>query len=503
MKKIISKTTILGVIVLLLISFSCNEDFLERHPLDQISSEAFWSNENDVRMAVAGCYARIKGTFFDYQRGYLEGLTDNAFVNWGLYGIDNMAMGNINASSGGVKDHIYNSIYSGISMCNFVMDNIDNTTGVDVNIINNAKGEASFLRALFYFDLANCFGDIPLYNETPEGAEEAKVEKSPKSEVLEFIHQDLDFAISNLPEKLYSDGHAVKGSAMALKTRVLLTEEKWTEAASLAQQIINSGVFSLYEDYASMFLNEGQSNNPEIMFACEYLSPDSYHSVYGMNIEYAKHIFLRKDFVEAFECIDGLPITESPLFDPDDPFTNRDPRHTFIVRNPIGTDWEGHYAYSNMNPTGHQNRKYINPEIPGDYTNAYLQDWNFILLRYADVLLMYAEAKNEAEGPDQTVYDAINEVRARPSVNMPPVDQGKYNTKELVREFIRKERRIEFAMEGIRYFDLKRWHTAHVVMPAIKNLVGDPYIFEEKHYYWPFSQTELDRNPNLRQTAGY
>jgi starch-binding outer membrane protein, SusD/RagB family len=86
---------------------------------------------------------------------------------------------------------------------------------------------------------------------------------------------------------------------------------------------------------------------------------------------------------------------------------------------------------------------------------------------------------------------------------MPPIDQGKFNTKELVREFIRKERRIEFAMEGIRYFDLKRWHIAHVVMPTIKNLVGDPYVFEEKHYYWPFSQTELDRNPNLQQTTGY
>lgn len=503
MKKLINKITILGTVIFVLISSSCNEDFLNKNPLDQISSQTFWTSENDMRMAVTGCYSRLKGSFLDYQRGYLEGLSDNAFVYWGLYGIDNMAMGIISASSGGAKNDIYNTCYRGISQCNFVIGNIDNTLGIAENVKNTAKGEVQFLRALFYFELVNCFGDVIMYKESPESVDASKIVKSPKEDVLEFIHQDLDFAISNLPDENYSEGHAVKGSAMALKTRVLLTEEKWSEAATLAQQIMSSGKFSIYPDYASMFLNEGQVNNPEIMFACEYLSPDSYHSVYGANIEYAKHIFLRQDLADAFECIDGLSISESPLYDPEDPFANRDPRHAYIVRNPVGTDWDGHYPYSFFDPTGVQNRKYIDPTIPGDYANAYLNDWNFILLRYADVLLMYAEAKNEASGPDQSVYDAINEVRARPSVDMPPVDQSKYNTKELVREFIRHERRIEFAMEGIRYFDLKRWHVAHIIMPEIKNLVGDPYTFEEKHYYWPFDQNELDNNPNLVQTNGY
>lgn len=501
--KIKNKIAFIGAFILMLISFSCNEDFLDKNPLDQISSETFWKNKTDVDMAVTGCYAHLKGSFFDYRRGYLDALSENAMAYWSYFGLEDMALGIISPSSGGAKDDIYSSCYASIAQFNFFMDNIDKATTVDESTLNIAKGEVRFLRALFYFDLVNCFGDIPLYKTLPKNAEASKVAKSPKQDVLNFIHEDLDFAISNLPDELYTSGHAVKGSAMALKTRVLLTEEKWSEAAALSKQIISSGKFSLYPDYESMFIKKGQKNNPEIMFACEYQSPDSYQSFYGMNIEYTKHLFLTPDLENAFECTDGLSISESPLYNPNDHFANRDPRHTYIVRNPVGTDWEGFYPYNFFDMTGVQNRKYVDPTIPGNYVNAYRQDWSFILLRYADVLLMYAEAQNEASGPDQSVYDAINQVRSRPSVNMPPVDQSRYNSKDLVREFIRHERQIEFAVEGIRYFDLKRWKIAHIVLSKRVNYAGYPYKFEMKNYYWPFSQWELDANPNLVQTTGY
>ncbi|WP_372934683.1 RagB/SusD family nutrient uptake outer membrane protein [Mariniphaga sediminis] len=500
--KIKNILVIAGVVLLMLISFSCNDDILEQHPLDQISSQTFWKNEAEVKMAVAGCYARLIGTMLDFRRGYMDGLADNGYAYWGWYNIENMLLGNINSSSGGLIDIIYYSSYKGISQCNFFLDNIEKATAVDQNILNITKGEVRFLRALFYFELVNCFGDVIMYKETPESAEASKIAKSPKGDVLEFIHQDLDFAISNLPDENYTNGHAVKGSAMALKTRVLLTEEKWSEAASLAQQIMSSGKFSIYPDYASMFFNEGQVNNPEIMFACEYLSPDSYHSVYGANMEYTSSVFLRQSLFDAYECIDGKTIEESPLYNPENPYENRDPRFNATVRFP-DENWEGYFSTTTFNPTGVLNKKHVDYLLPATYANSYLNDWNFILLRYADVLLMYAEAKNEASGPDQSVYDAINEVRARPSVDMPPVDQSKYNTKELVREFIRHERQVELAMEGVRYFDLKRWRIAHIIMPALKNPEGSFYVFEEKHYNWPFPQDELDNNPNLVQTNGY
>lgn len=482
---------------------ACKKNFLDKNPLDQISTETFWRTEADVKLALTGCYARLKGSFLDYQRGYLEGLSDNAYVYWGLYGIENMSLGNISSASGGVKDIIFASSYAGISQCNFFLDNVGKATGVSSDVVNGASAEVRFLRALFYFDLVNCFGDVPLYKTAPPNAEAAKIPKSPKQEVFDFIKEDLDYAIANLPEKSYIDGHAVKGSAMALKTRALITQEKWAEAAALAQQIINSGKFSIAPSYYGLFTKAGQANNPEIMFSCQYLSPVSIHSVYGMNIEYAKQVFLRKEFNDDFECIDGLPITESPLYQPGNTFANRDPRHKYIVRNPFGTDWPTHYAYNFFDPTGVQNRKYVDTAFGGDYTAATFEDWSFILLRYADVLLMYAEAKNEMSGPDQSVYDAINAVRGRGDVNMPNVNQSRYNTKESLRNFIRHERRIELAMEGIRYFDLKRWHIADTVLPMVINPGGNPLVFQQKHYLWPFSQSELDRNANLVQTSGY
>ncbi len=126
-----------------------------------------------------------------------------------------------------------------------------------------------------------------------------------------------------------------------------------------------------------------------------------------------------------------------------------------------------------------------------------------VFLRYADVLLMYAEAKNEASGPDGTVYSALNQIRARPGVNMPAVDQARYSTKDLLREVIRNERRVELAMEGLRYFDIKRWRNAHILLPKIKNPSGTPLVFSEKHYLLPFQQSELDANKNLKQNPEY
>ena len=491
-----------GAVILMLAS-SCNKDYLDKNPLDKISGQTFWNNKLEVDMAVSGCYSRLYGSLLDYQRAYLDALGDCTYNYWGFFNTENMVLGLFSKTSGGAPNDIWNTSYRGIAQCNFFLDNVDKAVTVDKSYLAIAKAEVQFLRAMFYFDLVNCFGEVPLYKTSPENAEASKIARNPKAEVLAFIHADLDFAIANLPNDPYFKGHAVKGSAQGLKTRVLITEKKWTETAALAQQIMNSGIFSVYGDYEAMFLKKGQKNNPEIMFACEYLGPERYHSTYGMNIEYAKHIFLTKYLKNAFECSDGLPITESPLYDPTNTFKNRDPRHNLIVRNPKGTDWLGHYPYDFYDVTGVQNRKYIDPTIQGNYVYNYLNDWNYILIRYSDILLMYAEAQNEVTGPNQSIYNAINAVRQRTTINMPPVDQARYNSKDKLREYIQHERMVEFPMEGLRYFDLKRWNIAHIVLPKLTNPGGYPYVFEQKHYLWPIQQSEMDKNSNLVQTTGY
>ena len=492
------KRSILLIICALFALSSC-DDFLDKNPLDQMSSEVFWKNEEDIKLAVTGCYSRLKGGTLDYQRGYLDGLSDIAHIEWGLYGISDMSIGLTNQNT--LDGFFYNPLYNIISQCNFVMDNMDKASSVSETIRNKYKAEVRFLRALAYFDLVNFFGDVVMYKTLPANADESKIAKSPKEDVYRFIEEDLDFAIANLPDEMYH-AHAVKGSAMALKVRVLLYQQKWQATASLAKMIIDSGTFSLYDDFPNMFLNEGQTNNPEIMFSCKYLSPTSYHSGYGMNIEYSWHIFPYRTLLDAWECTDGKPISESPLYDPANKYDNRDPRLDYSIRKE-GTNWEGFYDTDTYNFTGVFNRKYVDPTIPADYAHAFLQDWDYILIRYADVLLMYAEALNELSGPDNNVYSAIDAVRGRKGVEMPPVDRTRYNTKELVRDFIVHERMVEFPMEGLRYFDLKRWRIAHILLPKYTNPAGIPLVFEQKHYYLPFRQSELTNNPQLVQNDGY
>ncbi len=480
---------------------SCNDSLLDRHPLDQIASGNFWQTEDDVKMALAGCYGQLQSDFLSYRRIWLDCLSDNAYARSPYFNMQQMILGTTSPTSGGAVTMAYNTPYKGIANCNYFLENIDRVP-MDPAKIEIYKGEVRFLRALMYFDLVDFFGDVILYRNTPESADAAKVAKSPKTEVLAFIHEDLDAAINALPEEVYN-GHAVKGSARAIKARVLLFEEKWSDAASYALQTIQSGKFSIADDYLGIFLTATQGGNPEIIFSTQYLSPTNpteFVESLDVKIGWYSAINPYQDLVDEFECVDGLPISESPLYDPETPFANRDPRLVLNMRREAEESWP---QPSNPGLTGYVMRKYADfSHAPFSYAKTD-SDQDMVWIRYADVLLMYAEAKNEAEGPDATIYDALDQIRARPGVNMPPVDRTKYNTKETLREFIRHERRVELALEGYRYFDIKRWKIAHTKLPTIKNPGGVNLVFEEKHYLFPFPQSELDINPELKQNDGY
>ena len=140
---------------------------------------------------------------------------------------------------------------------------------------------------------------------------------------------------------------------------------------------------------------------------------------------------------------------------------------------------------------------------PFTTSSATTTDQDYIHLRYADILLMYAEAKNEIIGPDVSVYGSIDQIRGRTGINMPPTDQSRYNTKEKLRDYIRHERRVEFAFEGQRYNDLKRWNIAHIKLPTLRTPSNTPLVFDLKNYVLPFQQSELDNNPKLVQNEGY
>jgi len=509
-----------ALLLMILVSFAgCNEDFLDRNPLDQISSATFWKTQQDADMALTACYAALDRRhphpwgedewLYEWGCGQMswmtpvwDCLTDNASDNWeDGFGFREAGKGIIEANLWDpfVTHEAFYIRYVNIATCNIFFDNIDNVD-MDEDEIDVYKAQAMFLRAYCYFSLSELYGGVPLVLHAPT-PEEAKMAKSPKSEIVAQVIKDLDFAISKLPDESYS-GKAVKGSALALKARVQLYSGNWAEAASLCQQVMNSG-FSLSSSFTSNFIAWEQDDNPEIIFSIEYLGPNLFHFM-DVHQGQWQNIAPLQNLVDEFECTDGLPIDESPGFDPENPYDDRDPRLRMTVAvygDPDPLSENGIFD-ENDRPdditTEFLYKKYLTPESGWDDYGVSEQD--MVLMRYADVLLMYAEAQNEASGPDGTVYAAVNEVRAR--VDMPELPAGLSQSE--MRDRIRHERRVELAFGGTRYFDLKRWGILLEVCNQITDPTSDePRNLQEHHYLWPFPQEERDINPNLVQNPGY
>jgi hypothetical protein len=490
---------IIGIFALFV--FGC-KDYMNKNPLDQISSQTFWTSQNDVVMALAGVYSRLQVAPFQHDDNKADVMAGESSANQSQSWVP-LAQGQIVSTSGSLVSEIWTNCYLGISSANFFLANVDRAP-IPAGDLLRYKGEAQFLRAMFYFKLADVYGGVPLYT-APVTIDQAKVKQSDKAAVIAQVITDLDFAIANLPDVAYTDGHAVKGSAQALKARVLLYQGQWADAAALCNTIMTGGKFSLATDYRKLFLATGQSNNPEIMFSSEFLNPDAYSD---LDIRWNWHgvVNPRVELVNDYECTDGLPITTSPLYNPANWLLNRDPRLVLTIKKfeESAVTTAGKivtFAYNGQSSSGYNPVKYGNWDcLPIDYSTKSEQDW--ILIRYADVLLMYAEAKNEATGPDASVYAAINQIRARVGINMPPIASGL--SQDQLRQKIRHERRIELALEGLRWSDVKRWKTAETYIPTLIDAGGVHRAFDKtKHYLMPIPQSEMDINPNLVQNPGY
>jgi starch-binding outer membrane protein, SusD/RagB family len=314
--------------------------------------------------------------------------------------------------------------------------------------------------------------------------------RSPKTEVVAQILSDLNQAIEYLPQKAYTDGRAVKGSAIGLKTRVLLNNQRFGEAAEAAWSLIGDAAnpFSLHKNYQGIFFGE-QANNKEIMFSVMFKAPDDYHSL-DQVIGARMSVFPTLELRSAYETNPntGLPDPrlKMTIFEIGDPWA-----YNSAGFKQAGSKAEGQIPFTNM-----AWKKYVNTAI-NNASGATLSDQHFVKLRYADVLLMYAEAMFEnGQGTDERALKALNDVRARPGVNMPPKT-------ELTRDIIRNERRIELAFEGLRYNDLIRWGIASTVIPTISiDKLGNKRKFKAELFPVPLS--EMDRMQGLwTQNPGY
>lgn len=522
-----NKRTYIGRILalaLFIVTCSC-EDFLDKHSSYQIDGDSFWTITEDAEKGLIGCYSKLNtatwgGAKASYMSLHWDGLTDNGFCQSTLYGYYNVSKGTISASSGEILSAVWNESYKGIAACNYLLEKIEEIPDMDTAEKNRIKGEAHFLRAWWYNELVMCYGDVPLVL-TSLGYDDAayKLGRTSKDKIIEQMFSDLDIAIASLPQTAYIDGHAVQGTAQAYKARIALYHGHYDIAAKCAGDVIQGNKFSLHDDYNGIFFDQ-QANNPEIMFSIRYETPlnnTNLDLIYGSRFAVCVH----GDLVDAYECVDGKLPAESSVFDPENPYLNRDPRlkqTVFTKGDPWGYDKVNGFGYNqgkaeSLPQTGFGLRKYVNYNVNPDVTTYSEQD--FVKMRYADVLLMYAEAritlaKAGQATIDQSVLDAINRIRAR-AYGADYTDESTYpvittTDPDELEEVLRRERRIELAYEGLRYYDLKRWKTAETVLPALVDPDKKQRVFDpQKHYLWPIPQAERDivGTDVLPQNPGY
>ncbi|HEY4155591.1 MAG TPA: RagB/SusD family nutrient uptake outer membrane protein [Puia sp.] len=505
---------------------NCNKSLLNTSPNNKYVESNFWETEAAAQAGLAGCYGVLNSTGMfggDATPLFEETASPNAYNYSNTEGFNSIAEGLQSASSSGIIPDRWKACYSGIGRCNTFLVKV-NEVEMDDALKTRMKAEAYFLRALYYFTLQNYYGGVPLVLNPPDRVSESDLPRTDREAVISQINSDLDSAAAALPLK-YSGGdlgRATKGAALALKARVALFEAsplfntgndmaRWQTAADAAQAVIDLSAgagYGLFPDYRSLFLPANE-NNQEVIFDVQFIYPDLGNSFDLIDKQYNTNAPLL-DMADAYDMSNGLPITDPASgYDPANPYANRDPRLYQTIVYPGDTFMTVKVTPSRFAITGFGLKKYSiydkgAPPAGMSDLKAGQSETNYIILRYADVLLMYAEAKNEASGPDATVYDAINQVRER--AGMPDIT-GTHSRDEL-REIIRHERRVEFAGEGTYYNDIRRWKTAEQVLNATiytydHSAIETRKFLPERDYWWPVPQTQLDLNPNLEQNQGY
>ncbi len=596
MKKNIIKVCLM--VVATMVSYSCNDEFLERYPLDQISNESFWNTENDLKVYNNGFYhiARREDDV-SMLMGHDEGFDSNRSSLWYLDGFAgntaprharHIRYQQVRAGKHVIPNNPEWYGYKGWNFMRAINVGLENYGKAQVTeeVRNRYIGEARFFRAWFYADKISKFGAVQWIDQSLNIDDQDLLygERDDRDFVMGKVLEDINFATTNMPNN-WGDGGAPgrvnRWGALLLKSRICLFEGTWRkyhglsgadtwlqEAASAAKEIMDDGPYSLYStgnpttDYNAMHHLLDLSGNSEVIYWKRY-DPSiftnhvqSYHKDYNGGAT--------KSMLEDYLSTDGLPITLSPLYQGDevyeDIFENRDPRLRQTILHP---EDQAIYRYGN-----HDFDVYGYPRIQGmagglkSYTGYHIikvyevreahATFNTsatpaIIMRFAEALLNYAEAKAELGTITQGDLDvSINLIRDR--VGMPhleltnvPVDPRyvpQWHSDPLIVE-IRRERRVELFMEGFRYDDIRRWKWGKIlenkdygmrwdaankarfdpqgqttvltsVVDGVEYLdiykgtdFATPVFDESKHYLWPMPLNLTSENPNLGQNPGW
>lgn len=547
---------------------SC-EDFLDKIPLDTVSEASFYQNATDLQAAVNGFYNDLPGW-------------QNTSVGFNILpdgGTDMVITENpsnrLSGLSYDIPNSASNSVWSWdeVREANWLIDHLDQASASSDSeqiLVDQYSGEAYFFRAYYYFELLTRYGDLPIFPEYFDNNDTEYVfaARAPRNEVVDFMLSDLDRAINLLQSFPEISGHPriSKEAAQLFKARVALYEGTWEKyhngtpfgvagsdgtrflqiAADAAEAVMNTEVFSLHEDYSSLFNQVGLSGNNEVMLWRDYNSITlNINNV--LQISWPNRCGYTKFAVDSYLAADGLPTAVSTLdgsnTDLNTIEVGRDPRLANLImvpgdemefRDNVYTYWQyPDFNDANTGNTGYESQKYRNINYYSDF-EGFTENTSRIIMRYAEVLLIFAEAKAELGTITQTDLNrSINLLRDR--VDMPGITLGAitpdpnwpnygHTLTPIIYE-VRRERSVELMAEGFRSDDLNRWR-AHTLFDGdqprgafyndgVVNTVtiptpvdsdgfllpfsnfGDFNFDESKAYLQPIPLDELQLNPNL------
>lgn len=537
---------IIYILVAILALNSC--DVLDMKPLDKVSDADVWEDSALIELYVNASYNSINHEFSQHM---LSDASDETYCihNWAnFWVIQKGEMTSDNVTGISEKINYWKSAYSNIRTINVFFDRIDDAP-VETDLKNRMKGEMKFIRAWIYANLIWRYGDVPLITDLFELNQDYKVKRDSYSDCVDFITKELDEAMTWLPAKSSSEtlGRATGDACKALKARVLLyaaseqnnpshSKEKWEAAAEATKAVLDAG-YSLGNDYQSVFLED----NDEIIFARYFTQANStdfmlFNGRNGSNGWTGENP--TQNLVNAYEMTNGelpylneeLPLKINPAsgYDESNPYAGRDPRLDASILHD-GSMWAGRETETwhggldspessigswNASKTAYAFKKFMVESIPPSGSSVKPEN-PWIFFRLAEFYLNYAEIMYELDNEEQA-REYVNKVRARQSVNMPPVTASG----EKLRDKIRNERRVELAFEGHRFFDVRRWCIADetenrdlLAMNIQKQADGTKTYevtmllkrsFLEQHKLVPIPRTEIDKSEgSLVQNPGY
>ncbi len=571
------KRSILFALLIGILLSACNE--LDLVPLSEGSSESWYSSDSEVRSSLDYLYD-LK--FWNPNPEITSALNPRWLDSWSD---DLTSRNNLNTFTNGSLDgnskyivRYWDLYYQAIASANLIIDKLENTSdNFDENKLKEYIAEAKFFRAAMYSKLIFYWGDVPYTDKEITIDEAFELGRTDKMVILKSIYEDFDIAGANLPSERSGVKYVTKGAAMALKARIALYMGDFEVARDASKACMGLGSYELFPNFGELFLSKTK-NSIETVFGIPRstalnLNVSFWGTTYEplSRVKGAAYVQPSWDLFNSFLCTDGLPIDESPLYNPQKAFENRDPRcNATIVEH--GTVF-GYWIYDPHPDTMTVVDNRTGFEVPNTNNRAVIQwgsfnglawrkgidlDWyddnltdpDQIIIRYADVLLIYAESMIELNTIDQSVLDVMNEVRSRAyestTLNYPLITAT--NQTEL-RNTLRIERRMEFAFEAQRYQDILRWELAEKVlnkadyglldpdelrekvvqqglwfMPGITpidddgsgsanfsalfgqgliKLLSQRTFDQSKHYLWPIPTKELLINSNMVQNPGY